>query len=522
VVFALDKQEQWLAQRQRLESRARVLVIEHKDKVREQLEEVLYQVHLQAEAVDSGEEALKLIQQGRFSLVVLPEGAPGLNGLTMARQLRAKFPDLDFVITSRTPSWELTERAYDDGIKGILRKPLTDPEEAGQQLMEAVLRNVDRRMRQYLLAQLRLMVEDLDDETHSTITSQLEQRLAIHKEQMGTGNMVLVQELTQAHRQFSETLFLAGFELEVFDDLEVGQSRLAEGGINLLVLEPRDGPQDLAELMAAVLDTDPLVQVLLMAEEPNLETAIAGLRHGAAYYVHITGAYPASMMDRLEALVISNRQDRLLENLVVEMFRCTQLVLTGASTTSDVDALRELMNLPPLPEQPPRLAGQQAGVTDSVVYLDSVLSNILSDDEPGGDTPASREEGSQPRGRSKLKARGRGRRSSTRLWLPQFVRYRPLDEPTHLLAYLGNLSQGGLFIRTDHLLFPGTEAEVDFNLEHDGQGFRICCQCRVVWVSDVDQGSEGQPRGIGVEFDDPPEEVVQLIGQVVGERTPSE
>ena len=90
--------------------------------------------------------------------------------------------------------------------------------------------------------------------------------------------------------------------------------------------------------------------------------------------------------------------------------------------------------------------------------------------------------------------------------------FEPPAERLELAGPAPRLDLGG-----QHLLRPGTYAEVDFNLEHEGMGYQVCCEAEVVWTA---EGPDDYPLGpgFGVKFQDAPEDVVELLQLVIQEK----
>ncbi len=98
-----------------------------------------------------------------------------------------------------------------------------------------------------------------------------------------------------------------------------------------------------------------------------------------------------------------------------------------------------------------------------------------------------------------------------------FVRFRPKSATASNLALVGDLSEGGLFIRTEELLTPGTLLELEFQVAHEGQEYLVCCRGQVAWVARDNRQSPLGP-GFGVKFIDAPPDVVKLLQHIVQER----
>lgn len=510
--------QQWLLHRRRLEREIRVLVVESHAEERKDFEDLLYRCRLSARMVNSGDQAATLISQGHYSLVVIPEVLPGMNGVTLLRKLRKDFPDTDFILSTRAPSLELVTWAFELGTRAIIHKPIKSYREVSDQLYNVARKNVDRRMRQFLLDQLRRYLSELAPETSEHISSQMEVRLSAFKRHLGPCNRVLVLELDEQTRRLSESLHLAGLKVETVGEVKIALSRINQQGINLLILRADELAKHLPAMMRTLSELDPRLEVIFTARHPQVSTALAALEHGAAFYAARMHDPPMMVVDQASEVLFRRRRKRLRDNLLVELYLGVMAIVSDMEEEEALDTLYELLTLPqPLELLPPLPSEDEEEVQDSVGYLDSVLSRILASDATGPNRWSRLQSDSEPTQEEKEEAEGAERRIHERLEENQFVRFRPDEEPAFTVAAVGNISKGGLFICTDEPLPRGTITELDFNLDLDDQSYHVCCISRVAWVAREE--NDAYPEiGFGVEFLDLPEDVVQLIKRAVSSR----
>lgn len=88
-------------------------------------------------------------------------------------------------------------------------------------------------------------------------------------------------------------------------------------------------------------------------------------------------------------------------------------------------------------------------------------------------------------------------------------------ENVTVYARIGNLSEGGLFLRTSTPLRQGSQATVRLR---DAAGREVSVAATVVWTS---EGGDGGPPGMGLRFDKVDEKSLELIRQIIiGEQAP--
>lgn len=102
----------------------RVLVVDDDEAVREAVCDVVTMLGYTAEPASDGGEALGRFRPGRYGLVVTDLAMPTMNGLQLARRLRALEPTLPITIFSATPP--SMDAAGDVAGLTIARKPDVD------------------------------------------------------------------------------------------------------------------------------------------------------------------------------------------------------------------------------------------------------------------------------------------------------------------------------------------------------------------------------------------------------------
>lgn len=103
-----------------------------------------------------------------------------------------------------------------------------------------------------------------------------------------------------------------------------------------------------------------------------------------------------------------------------------------------------------------------------------------------------------------------GGRNHLRAPLTMEVRYRTTG--SFLVSYSLNLSMGGLFLETDHLMPTGSAVCVCFTVP--GLAETIESHARVVWVRERDN-AEGLPPGLGLQFESLEERIGDLVDALV-------
>jgi CheY-like chemotaxis protein/Tfp pilus assembly protein PilZ len=497
-----DKQRQWGQKRARLQRELRVLVVDGDATTRKALEDVLFRMHVPARSVASAEHALQVAERDRYSLVVSADVLPQMHGMTLLRTLREQISALDLVLTARNPSLRLLTQAFELELLDVWDKPFDDPAALGQHAERAIRRHSDRRMRATVLDELRLLLSELVPAARDEAMKKLELRLSAYKRAIGAFDRVLVVEGQDVNlRLFSEHLMLVGLRVETSETLEAALKRAEGGAVNLLVTDAEAAP-DLEGLVEQLSAEGRDIELMLVGSKPSARIAQRALRARVGCYVPWPPTSLSRLAERARELLRLGRRDRLLDNLFVELYRETAKAV-GDDPDANFAAYRELIGLDRVLTADDAAPSASASASDPAEYLQDVLSGMLDDlGRTKRPTPA---------------APGGERRDHTRVSQSQFLRFRSPGEPSAQVAYLGDLSVGGIFVRSDEMPRRGDTVEIDFNVEHSGQHFRVQCAGVVAWLARTATDSP-HGEGFGVRFVDPAPDVVELMQRIVTER----
>jgi DNA-binding NtrC family response regulator len=102
----------------------RVLFVDDEEELVSAVVERLELRGVEAVGSTSGEEALRLIEDRQFDVVVLDVKMPGLGGLDVIRRIKARLPDLEVVLLSGHGSAESVEEGMQLGAFDYLQKPI--------------------------------------------------------------------------------------------------------------------------------------------------------------------------------------------------------------------------------------------------------------------------------------------------------------------------------------------------------------------------------------------------------------
>jgi len=107
----------------------RVLITDDHPIVRRGLKQIVAdEADMTVTEAETGSEALQLIDDGDFNLVLLDLSMPGISGLEVLSQIRTRRPQLPVLVLSAHPEAEFAVRIIKAGASGYLNKHLA-PEE---------------------------------------------------------------------------------------------------------------------------------------------------------------------------------------------------------------------------------------------------------------------------------------------------------------------------------------------------------------------------------------------------------
>jgi len=105
-------------------AKSNVLIVDDDEVVRLIHLRSLTSVSCAAEAVDDGEDALRLMATQKFDVVLLDLRMPGMDGMTVLRTIKQKWPESEVVVITGYPTLETAKEAVRLGASDYLAKPV--------------------------------------------------------------------------------------------------------------------------------------------------------------------------------------------------------------------------------------------------------------------------------------------------------------------------------------------------------------------------------------------------------------
>lgn len=107
-----------------MDTTTRVLIVDDEEVVRRCYRRVLASAHCDVMAVHCGSQALQALEAAPYDIVLLDLRMPGVDGMTVLRQIRSRWPECEVIVTTGYPSLDTAKEAIRIGAHDYLAKPL--------------------------------------------------------------------------------------------------------------------------------------------------------------------------------------------------------------------------------------------------------------------------------------------------------------------------------------------------------------------------------------------------------------
>ncbi len=116
-----------------------ILIVDDEAIVRESIGDWLKDAGYQVATAETGEEALEMVEEHDFSIIILDVRLPGKTGMKVLQEVKALKPDIKSIIITAYPTMELANEARKLGAIDYLIKPVV-PDELEQLIREILVK----------------------------------------------------------------------------------------------------------------------------------------------------------------------------------------------------------------------------------------------------------------------------------------------------------------------------------------------------------------------------------------------
>ncbi len=103
---------------------ARVLLVDDEEEFTDVLSKRLEARNLKVKTVNRGEDAVHMVDQQSFDVIILDLAMPGMDGLETLQQIKANHPDAEIIMLTGHASVESSVQAMKIGAEDLLEKPV--------------------------------------------------------------------------------------------------------------------------------------------------------------------------------------------------------------------------------------------------------------------------------------------------------------------------------------------------------------------------------------------------------------
>lgn len=107
-----------------MDTKTKILVVDDDEVVRLSHQRSLAGAHYHVVAVWNGDEAMRAMERQPFDVILLDLRMPGLDGMSVLRLIKDRWPETEVVVITGYPSLETVKEAVEAGACDYLAKPV--------------------------------------------------------------------------------------------------------------------------------------------------------------------------------------------------------------------------------------------------------------------------------------------------------------------------------------------------------------------------------------------------------------
>jgi DNA-binding response OmpR family regulator len=143
-------------------AKAKILIVDDEPGIRDSLSDVLVQEGYQVVAAENGENAINLIENEQFDLMLLDIMMPGMSGVDVLRVTHRKVPDLKVILLTAHGTLETAVEALRLGAHDYLLKPASAYDILAS-ISRGLASRAEKQQKKYILEQMESSIQKLKD-----------------------------------------------------------------------------------------------------------------------------------------------------------------------------------------------------------------------------------------------------------------------------------------------------------------------------------------------------------------------
>jgi DNA-binding response OmpR family regulator len=303
----------WAALQGSLREKARVLVVDDDEHVRDLLATVVDLAGYGVDSVESAEEAIERLRGGSYDLLIVDKNLPGADGVDLIGQVRAEAIDTPAMLVTGYASTETVSRALGHGAIDYISKPFDDVTHLQKRVETVVEQHRERVVVQQIAQDLKSLAQG--EGASESQAREIGQRLAQARRDLDKRPDVLM---------IDENPLIADSGARFLERAGLSVARPGEGALSLDELSSRGAMcvflnLDMADSLHTVnhlRQADPDIGILVSGRTSGLREAIAAIAGGADDFVLGSDEGLDVLVARTKRLVNRSRSARLSHVLV--------------------------------------------------------------------------------------------------------------------------------------------------------------------------------------------------------------
>jgi DNA-binding NtrC family response regulator len=108
-----------------VKEKGKILVVDDQESMRALLQDMLEVIGYDVMLAEGGEQALAILRENEFALVLSDLNMPGMDGTALLRSIKSSTPNLPVVIITGYGTFHTEKRVMKEGADGYISKPCT-------------------------------------------------------------------------------------------------------------------------------------------------------------------------------------------------------------------------------------------------------------------------------------------------------------------------------------------------------------------------------------------------------------